>query len=110
MVDFHTASPQYKMFVVSTFLYLRVILFYALLYCGIQYTTLFTPLSYSAFTLNSAYNEKKYAEILLRYRRLFVKGNVFISERGIFGAEVFLRYRRFFVKSNFRQLDLKITK
>ena len=31
-------------------------------------------------TLNSAYNEKKYAEILLRYRQLFVKGNVFIGE------------------------------
>ena len=51
--------------------------------------------------LNSAYNEKKYAEILLCYRRLFVKGNVFIGERGIFGAEVFLRYRRFFIKSDF---------
>ena len=53
------------------------------------------------FTLNSAYNEKKYAEILLCYRWLFVKGNVFISERGVFGAEVFLHYRRFFVKSDF---------
>ena len=52
-------------------------------------------------TLNSAYNEKKYAEILLRYSQLFVKGDVFIGERGIFGAEVFLRYRRFFVKSDF---------
>ena len=31
-------------------------------------------------TLNSAYNEKKYAEILLRYRQLFVKGDVFIGE------------------------------
>ena len=45
------------------------------------------------YTLNSAYNEKKYAEILLRYRQLFVKGNVFIGEKGIFGAEVFLHYR-----------------
>ena len=44
-------------------------------------------------TFNSAYNEKKYAEILLCYRQLFIKGNVFIGERGIFGAEVFLRYR-----------------
>ena len=34
-------------------------------------------------TLNSAYNEKKYAEILLCYRQLFVEGDVFISERGI---------------------------
>ena len=32
-------------------------------------------------TLNSAYNRKKYAEILLHYRWLFVKGNVFIDER-----------------------------
>ena len=52
-------------------------------------------------TLNSVYNEKKYVEILLRYRWLFIKGNVFIGERGIFGAEVFLCYRRFFIKSNF---------
>ena len=52
-------------------------------------------------TLNSAYNKKKYAEILLHYRQLYVKGNVFIGERGIFGAKVFLRYRQFFVKSNF---------
>ena len=40
-------------------------------------------------------------EILLRYRRLVVKGDVFIGERGIFGAEIFLRYRQFFVKSDF---------
>ena len=52
-------------------------------------------------TLNSTYSEKKYAEILLHYRRLFIKVDVFIGERGIFGAEVFLRYRRFFVKSDF---------
>ena len=44
-------------------------------------------------TLNSAYNEKKYAEILLHYRQLFIKDDVFIGERGIFGAEIFLRYR-----------------
>ena len=44
-------------------------------------------------TLNSAYNKKKYAEILLCYRWLFVKGNVFIGERGIFGVEIFLHYR-----------------
>ena len=55
----------------------------------------------SCCTLNSAYNEKKYAEILLRYRRLFIKGDVFIGEWGIFGAEIFLHYRQFFVKSNF---------
>ena len=43
-------------------------------------------------TLNSAYNEKKYAEILLCYRQLFIKGNVFIGEWDVFGAEVFLHY------------------
>ena len=52
-------------------------------------------------TLNSAYNEKKYAEILLCYSWLFVKGDIFIGKRGIFGAEVFLHYRRFFVESDF---------
>ena len=31
-------------------------------------------------TLNSAYNKKKYAEILLRYRWPFIKGNVFVGE------------------------------
>ena len=36
--------------------------------------------SFGASTLNSAYNKKKYAEILLCYRRLFVKGDVFIEE------------------------------
>ena len=45
--------------------------------------------------------KKKYAEILLCYRWLFVKGDVFIGERGIFGAEVFLHYRQFFIKSYF---------
>ena len=49
-----------------------------------------------ADTLNSAYNEKKYAEILLCYRQLFVKADVFIGQLGIFGAEVFLHYRQFF--------------
>ena len=52
-------------------------------------------------TLNSAYNEKKYAEILLRYRQLFVKGDVFIGVCGIFGADIFLHYSRFFVKGDF---------
>ena len=41
---------------------------------------------------------KKYAEILLRYKQLFIKGNIFIGEWGIFGAEVFLHYGQFFVK------------
>ena len=63
----------------------RMLLLYPVLYC----------------TLNSIYNEKKYAEILLHYRWLFIKGDVFIGERGIFGAEVFLCYRQFFIKSNF---------
>ena len=52
-------------------------------------------------TLNSAYKEKKYAEILLRYRQLFIKGSVFIGEWGIFGAVVFLHYSRFFIKGDF---------
>ena len=43
-------------------------------------------------TINSAYNEKKYAEILLCYRQLFIKGGVFIGEWHVFGAEVFLCY------------------
>ena len=45
--------------------------------------------------------KKKYVEILLHYRWLFVKGNVFIGEWGIFGAEVFLCYSQFFIKGNF---------
>ena len=56
---------------------------------------------YNRHTLNSASNEKKYAEILLHYRLLFIKGNVFIGEWGIFGTEVFLHYSWFFVKGNF---------
>ena len=44
---------------------------------------------------------KKYVEILLHYRWLFIKGDVFIGERDIFGAEVFLHYKQFFIKSNF---------
>ena len=45
--------------------------------------------------------KKKYVEILLCYRWLFVKDDVFIGERHIFGAEVFLHYRQFFVTSDF---------
>ena len=53
-------------------------------------------------TLNSTSNEKKkYAEILLRYRRLFVKGDVIIGEWGIFAVEIFLCYSQFFVKGDF---------
>ena len=52
-------------------------------------------------TLNSAYNKKKYAEILLHYRWVFIKGNVFIGEWDIFGAGVFLHYSQFFIKGNF---------
>ena len=43
-------------------------------------------------TLNSAYNEKKYAENLLCYRQLFIKGHILFSEWGIFGVEIFLHY------------------
>ena len=52
-------------------------------------------------TLNSTYNEKRYVEILLCYRQLFIKGNVFIGVCGILGAEVFLHYSQFFIKGNF---------
>ena len=45
--------------------------------------------------------KKKYAEILLHYRQLFIKGNVIIGKWGIFGMEIFLRYSRFFIKSKF---------
>ena len=45
--------------------------------------------------------KKKYAEFLLHYRWLFVKGNVFVGEWGIFGAEVFLHYSQFFIKDDF---------
>ena len=52
-------------------------------------------------TLNSTYNKKKYVEILLHYRWLFVKGDINIGEWGIFGVEIFLCYNQFFVKGNF---------
>ena len=52
-------------------------------------------------TLNSTYNEKKYAKILLHYRWLFVKGDVFIGVCSIFGVDIFLCYSRFFIKGNF---------
>ena len=55
----------------------------------------------SESTLSSAYNEKKYVVILLHYRWLFVKGNIIISEWGVFGVEIFLCYSQFFVKGNF---------
>ena len=44
---------------------------------------------------------KKYAEILLHYRQLFVKCDVNIGGWGIFGVEIFLRYSQIFVKGNF---------
>ena len=44
---------------------------------------------------------KKYADILLRYRWLFIKGNVFIGVCGIFGADIFLHYSQFFIKGDF---------
>ena len=45
--------------------------------------------------------KKKYAETLLHYRWLFVKGNVFIGEWGILGGEVFFCYSLFFIKGDF---------
>ena len=53
------------------------------------------------YTLNSAFNKKKYADILLCYRWLFVKSDVFIGEWGIFGAKVFLLYSQYFIKGDF---------
>ena len=50
-------------------------------------------------TLNSAYNEKKYAEILPHYRQLFIKGDVFIGERGIFGVEISFVIADFLLKA-----------
>ena len=44
---------------------------------------------------------KKYVEIFVCYRCLFVMGDIIIGEWEIFGAEVFLRYSRFFVISDF---------
>ena len=61
-----------------------------------------SPCSYvqlACITLNSAYN-KKYAEISLHYRWLFVKDNIFIGKWEIFGAEVFLCYNKFFIKGD----------
>ena len=53
-----------------------------------------------SFTLHSTLPiTKKYVEILLHYRQLFVKGNVFIGEWGIFGAEIFLHYSHFLLKA-----------
>ena len=58
-------------------------------------------LQVSADTLDSIYNEKKYAEILLHYRRVFIKDDVLIGEWCIFCAEVFLHYSQFFIKGDF---------
>ena len=51
-------------------------------YCGIlpYFGSTYQRMPMGLHTLNSTYNEKKYAEILLRYRWLFVKGDVFIGE------------------------------
>ena len=44
--------------------------------------------------------KKKYVEILICYRWLFVKGDVIIGEWSIFGVEIFLCYSQFFIKGN----------
>ena len=63
------------------------------------------PIAYSTehvlTCINSAYNEKKYAEIFLHYRWLFIKGDIFIGEWEVFGTEVFLCYSQFFIISDF---------
>ena len=51
-------------------------------------------------TLNSTYNEKKYAKILLYYGWLFIKGDIIIGEWGIFGVEIFFHYSQFFIKGD----------
>ena len=38
---------------------------------------------------------------MLHYRQLFVKGDMFIGEWGIFGVEVLLHYSQFFIKGDF---------
>ena len=45
--------------------------------------------------------KKKYAEILLHYRWLFIKGDIIIGEWGIFGVGIFLHYSQFFIKGDF---------
>ena len=42
--------------------------------------------------------KKKYAEILLHYRQLFIKGDIIIGEWGTFGVEIFLHYSHFLLK------------
>ena len=49
-------------------------------------------------TLNSAYNEKKYMEIFHHYKWLFIKGDIFIGEWGIFGTKVFFIIANFSLK------------
>ena len=75
--------------------------------------TKYFPFTYKYITLNKKqpvmkenlciffFFSKKYAENLLHYRQLFVKGDVFIGEWHVFGVEVFLCYSQFFIKSNF---------
>ena len=48
--------------------------------------------TYTLYPLNSTYNEKTYAESLLHYGWLFIKGNVITGEWGIFGVQIFLCY------------------
>ena len=45
--------------------------------------------------------KKKYVEILLHYRWLFIRGDVIICEWGIFSVDIFLHYSWFFIKGNF---------
>ena len=45
--------------------------------------------------------KKKYAEILLQYRWLFVKIDIIIDEWGIFDVEILLCYSQFFIKGDF---------
>ena len=44
---------------------------------------------------------KKYVEIFLQYRWLFIKGAIIVGEWEMVGTEVFLHYSQCFVKGNF---------
>ena len=103
MIAQHTEEQsQFQMVCISsinlsTFKIFRALLkFLRPLYLIVNFNTPIEELS----TLNSAYNEKN-VEIFLCYMQLFIKGDIFIGEWGIFGAGVFLHYNQFFIKGDF---------
>ena len=58
-------------------------------------------LSWGVMEIHSTLSITKKNMILLHYKWLFIKGDVFIGEWSIFGEEVFLHYSRFFIKGDF---------